>query len=202
MDTGEQGASPAGAGGSRDSARLPAEAWGAGVPPTPLTTWVWTVRKVGPVQNQLVEVPPERQPLECSVWGCRPPSSWGVTGPIKSGDLGSEAPPLPRCPRVPGSLASSSSSLQRGPGTPRPCPQLGLALLEPPVPSSGEMTGPRGGGAPVPPRPGLPNTSVGQGSGWSTPGGSKVWDPQRPGWGAGGAGEDADRDVRGRDPRP
>lgn len=52
----------------------------------------------------------------------------------------------------------------------------------------------------MPPRPGLPNTSVGQGSGWSTPGGSKVWDPQRPGWGAGGAGEDADRDVLGRDP--
>lgn len=94
VDTGEQGASPAGAGGYRDSARLPAEAWGAGVPLTPLTTWVWTVRGVGPVQNQLVEVPPERQPLERSVWGCRPPSSWGVTGLIKSGDPVSEAPPM------------------------------------------------------------------------------------------------------------
>lgn len=52
----------------------------------------------------------------------------------------------------------------------------------------------------MPPRPGLPNTSRGQASGWSTPGGSKVWGPQRPGWGARGAGEDGDRDVKGRDP--
>ena len=52
----------------------------------------------------------------------------------------------------------------------------------------------------MPPRPGLPNTSRGQASGWSAPGGSKVRGPQRPGWGAGGAGEDGDRDVRGRDP--
>lgn len=52
----------------------------------------------------------------------------------------------------------------------------------------------------MPPRPGLPNTSRGQASGWSAPGGSKVRGPQRPGWGAGGAGEDGDRDVRGRGP--
>ena len=159
------------------------------------------------MQNQLVEVPPERQPLERPS-GAADRLPHGVSrGPSKAGTSAPrprprEAPPLHRCPRVSGSLASSSSSLQRGPGTPRPCPRLGLALLEPAVPSSGEMTGPRPGGAPVPPRPGLPNTSVGRGSGWSTPGGSKVWGPQRPGWGAGGAGEDADRDMRGRDPRP
>ena len=122
VDTGEQGASPAGAGGCRDSARLPAEAWGAGVPPTPLTTWVWTVRKVGPVQNQLVEVPPERQPLERSVWGCRPPSSWGVTGPIKAGT----SAPRPRpSPAAPGSRAAwpQAPLLYRGaPAPPDPAP--------------------------------------------------------------------------------
>ena len=126
------------------------EAWGAGVPPTPLTIWVWMIKEVGPVQTQLMEVLPGTFSLGLQ--------TIFLTGLIRSTDLCSEAPPTrgsaqirlrPReAPPTQGSApapllrvwgpqaSSSSSSLERGPGIPRPRPRHALAPLESPVLSS------------------------------------------------------------------
>lgn len=61
------------------------EAWGAGVPPTPLTKWVWMIKEVGPVQIQLMEVPPGTFSLGLQ--------TTFLTGLFRSTDLCSEAPP-------------------------------------------------------------------------------------------------------------
>ena len=61
------------------------EAWGAGVPPTPLTIWVWMIKEVGPVQTQLMEVLPGTFSLGLQ--------TIFLTGLIRSTDLCSEAPP-------------------------------------------------------------------------------------------------------------
>ena len=110
------------------------EAWGAGVPPTPLTKCVWMIKEVGPVQIQLMEVPPGTFSLGLQ--------TTFLTGLIRSTDLCSEAPPTRGSAPAPlrrvwGSQASSSSSsLQRGPGIPRRSPQHALTPLESPVLSS------------------------------------------------------------------
>lgn len=61
------------------------EAWGAGVPPTPLTIWVWTTKEAGPVQGQLMEVPPGMFSLGLHIAF--------LTGLIRSSDLCSDALP-------------------------------------------------------------------------------------------------------------
>lgn len=65
--------------GYRDSARLPAEAWGAGVPPTPLTTQVWAVRGVTRAEPAYQSSTPRAVPGMCWL----PSSRRGVGGDVE-----------------------------------------------------------------------------------------------------------------------